>query len=105
MHLRWCVWGAGTAGSAYDALDGMEAALQAKGRSFVFDDRRGYLTTCPSNLGTGMRASVLLRIPLLGQMPSFTDYVQELGLEVRCCSGDCWLRWRIHLFCGLLDAP
>lgn len=71
------------------AMDSIEAALVAKGSGFVFDPHRGYLTACPSNLGTGMRPSVLLRIPLLASMPSFTEYVGGLGLEVSLSTSFC----------------
>lgn len=34
---------------------------------FAHDDHLGYITTCPSNLGTGLRASVHIKLPKLGQ--------------------------------------
>lgn len=34
---------------------------------FAYDDHLGYITSCPTNLGTAMRASVHLKLPLLGK--------------------------------------
>lgn len=34
---------------------------------FAHDDHLGYVTSCPSNLGTGLRASVHIKLPKLGQ--------------------------------------
>lgn len=33
---------------------------------FSFDDHLGYITSCPTNLGTALRASVHIRLPKLG---------------------------------------
>ncbi len=58
---------------------------------FAFDDRIGYLTQCPTNLGTGMRASVMLHLPALskcGQMSRLASTVSKLGLTVRGMFGE-----------------
>lgn len=34
---------------------------------FAYDDHLGYITSCPTNLGTAMRASVHIKLPLLGK--------------------------------------
>lgn len=44
---------------AYDRLSGVDDALSAE-LPFAFDGKLGYLTACPSNLGTGLRASVMM---------------------------------------------
>ena len=46
--------------TAYAEADRIDDELNEK-FVFAFDDRLGYLTQCPTNLGTGMRASVLLQ--------------------------------------------
>ena len=43
----------------------LEAALAAAGHAVAFDAKLGFLATCPSNLGTAMRASVFVRLPRL----------------------------------------
>ena len=45
---------------AYERISGIDDGL-ARSVSFAYDEKLGYLTACPSNLGTGMRASVMAR--------------------------------------------
>ncbi len=58
---------------------------------FAFDERLGFLTTCPTNAGTGMRASVMIHIPaleLLGQVGVLVREASRLGLTVRGTYGE-----------------
>ena len=58
---------------------------------YAFDPRSGYLTSCPSNLGTGMRASVMLHLPglaLAGQLPGVVNALKALNLAVRGFYGE-----------------
>ena len=53
---------------------------------YAFDDKLGYLTSCPTNVGTGMRASVMLHLPglvLSGQIGPTIQGVSKLNLAVR----------------------
>ena len=50
--------------AAYQKADALDTALDGE-LQFAFDDRLGYLTQCPTNLGTGMRASIMLHLPAL----------------------------------------
>jgi len=61
--------------------------LEAHGLVYQWSDRLGFLTTCPSNLGTGMRASVMVRLPLLSKQPNFKQLANKLGLQVRGSRG------------------
>jgi creatine kinase len=56
--------------------------------NFAFDDVRGYHTTCPTNLGTAMRASVHIKIPKLSAQPNFEEVCKELGLSIRGVHGE-----------------
>ncbi|MCK5826263.1 MAG: hypothetical protein KAG93_04455 [Desulfuromusa sp.] len=57
--------------------------------SFMFDSRLGYLTSCPTNLGTAMRASVHIRLPLLADdMPIFKDIADSYHLQIRGIDGE-----------------
>jgi len=59
--------------------------------NFSFDDKLGYLTSCPTNVGTGMRASVMLHLPglvLSDQINSVIHGVGKLGLAVRGIFGE-----------------
>lgn len=46
----------------------MEHLIQEKGWEFMWNERLGYILTCPSNLGTGLRAGVHIRLPLLSKV-------------------------------------
>ena len=47
------------------------------------DERLGYVLTCPSNIGTGLRASVHVVLPLLSRQEKFDEILQALRLEKR----------------------
>lgn len=58
---------------------------------FSFDNQLGYLTACPTNTGTGMRASLMLHLPMLTrckQMGNVTQSVAKLGLTIRGIYGE-----------------
>ncbi len=58
---------------------------------YVFDERYGYLTACPTNVGTGLRASVMLHLPALittGQINRFLGALSQVGLTVRGLYGE-----------------
>lgn len=50
----------------------MEEKIKAKGWEYMWNERLGYVLTCPSNLGTGLRAGVHVKIPLLSQVLTST---------------------------------
>ena len=59
--------------------------------NFAYDDQLGYLTSCPTNIGTGMRASVMLHLPglvLSEQITQMVHGVGKLGLAVRGIFGE-----------------
>ena len=59
--------------------------------SYAFDERLGYLTACPTNLGTAMRASVMLHLPglvLTDQIGTCLQAVGKLGLTARGLFGE-----------------
>jgi protein-arginine kinase len=55
---------------------------------FLFDEQRGFMATCPSNLGTGMRASVHIKIPHASKDPRFKAICEELHLQPRGADGE-----------------
>ena len=62
-HVRIQVMGSGLElEKAYDMADKIDTLLDET-LHFAFDEELGYLTACPTNLGTGMRASVMLHLP------------------------------------------
>ncbi|MEH7386335.1 protein arginine kinase [Bacillus sp. JJ1521] len=58
---------------------------------YAFDETRGYLTSCPTNVGTGLRASVMMHLPALiltHQMGRIIPAINQLGLVVRGIYGE-----------------
>lgn len=58
---------------------------------FAFDPELGFLTQCPTNLGTGMRASVMMHLPALtesGAMGRISSNLSKLGLVIRGTYGE-----------------
>lgn len=75
---------------AYRKADRIDTLIENK-LSYAFDERIGYLTQCPTDLGTGMRASVLLHLPALsrkGAVRNLTATVAKLGLTLRGSYGE-----------------
>ena len=71
---------------ACECDDALDAALE-----LAFDDKLGYLTHCPTNLGTGMRASVMLFLPALTSarmIPSLSHQLAKIGLTMRGLYGE-----------------
>lgn len=58
---------------------------------YAFDEHRGYLTSCPTNVGTGMRASVLIHLPALvftKRIKRMIPAINQLGFVVRGMYGE-----------------
>ena len=75
---------------AFELANKIDDLLDSKLR-YAFDERIGYLTQCPTNLGTGMRASVMLHLPALSkcnQMTKLASTVSKLGLTIRGSYGE-----------------
>lgn len=90
-HIRLQVMKAGLAlEEAYDIADKLDSIIDGKVK-YAFDERIGYLTQCPTNLGTAMRASVMLHLPALtrcGQISRLANTVSKLGLTIRGAYGE-----------------
>ena len=69
----------------------LKTVQEIEGVEFAKDDNYGYITSCPSNLGTGMRASVHVKIPKLtsdGTDKKAKEVCKPLGLSVRGTGGE-----------------
>ncbi|MBQ7478470.1 MAG: protein arginine kinase [Selenomonadaceae bacterium] len=67
----------------------------------AFDEKMGYLTSCPTNLGTGLRASVFLHLPGLvytRNINNISNISQQLGLSVRAIYGEDDQEWQGNIF-------
>jgi len=75
---------------AWQAIDGMDSKLERK-LDYAFSQDLGYLTACPTNLGTGIRVSAMLHLPglvLAEQINQIIQAVNKLGLAVRGLYGE-----------------
>ena len=75
---------------AYDTMSEIDNCI-AKSMKFAYDEQLGFLTACPTNLGTGLRASVMMFLPALslnGLMPKVIKSISRLGLTVRGIYGE-----------------
>jgi len=57
--------------------------LLGQGYDFMHNDHLGYILTCPSNLGTGLRAGAMMKIPLLSARENFKEMCAKMGLQAR----------------------
>lgn len=90
-HLRMQFFNSG-----YDLVDTFGYAMKLddfieEKIDYCFDERMGYLTTCPTNLGTGMRASIMMHLPAL----TMTDHINkvykaltQVGMTIRGLYGE-----------------
>ncbi|GAA0123788.1 MAG: protein arginine kinase [Clostridium argentinense] len=75
---------------AYEEVDKIDNLLEEK-LEFVFDSNLGYLTACPTNAGTGLRASVMLHLPALNEtkeIESVFNAVSKIGMTIRGLYGE-----------------
>jgi len=76
--------------SVYKLIDKVDSALEER-LDFAFSPSLGYLTACPTNVGTGMRASAMVHLPALvlsEQINQIIQAVNKIGLAVRGLYGE-----------------
>ena len=61
----------------------IEKHIKEMGYEYMWNPHLGFILTCPSNLGTGVRASVHLKIPLTSKHPQFDAALKKLRLQTR----------------------
>lgn len=90
-HIRLQVFASGLdAESAYDTAKKIEALLCEK-LEFDYDKDFGFLTSCPTNAGTGLRASVMLHLPAISaahRVNPLLKWAANLGMTVRGLYGE-----------------
>jgi protein arginine kinase len=90
-HLRLQVMRSGFAlDEAWQDVDRVDDLLEQR-VSYAFTEEFGYLTACPTNVGTGMRASVMLHLPglvLIKQIEKVFRALQKINLAVRGLYGE-----------------
>lgn len=90
-HLRLQVIGTGLCPKeCLDTANRIAALIEGE-LPFAYDERLGYLTACPTNIGTGLRASIMLHLPMLtatGEIGRITGYAGSRGCAVRGAYGE-----------------
>lgn len=75
---------------AWNSVTGVDTALEDE-LDYAFSSQIGFLTACPTNVGTGMRASAMMHLPALvisSQMGKVVRAVNQLGIAVRGLFGE-----------------
>jgi protein arginine kinase len=90
-HLRMQVMRSGFAlDEAWQDMDRVDDLVESR-LSYAYSDEFGYLTACPTNVGTGMRSSVMLHLPALvwsKQIEKVFRALQKINLAVRGLYGE-----------------
>ena len=90
-HLReQCILNGLELKRAYDIINDIDNELNTN-LNFAFDKHYGYLTSCPTNVGTGIRASVMMFLPGICLTNNFEEMVgafSKLGICVRGAYGE-----------------
>jgi len=90
-HLRiQCMYPGMQVDSAWEACNKIDTVFEQK-LEYAFNNNYGYLTCCPTNLGTGIRVSVMLHLPALvmtGYIRNILEACGKLGIAVRGIYGE-----------------
>ncbi len=90
-HLRMQVIHSGFAlDDCWREIDAIDDAMEAE-VTYAFSEQLGYLTACPTNVGTGIRVSVMLHLPALvltKEIQKVFQALQKIGLAVRGLYGE-----------------
>jgi len=70
-----------------DATACIQKILKDQGYDFMHNDHLGFILTCPSNLGTGLRAGCMVKVPLFSSRPDFKAITGKMGLQARGTAG------------------
>merc|ERR1711907_623753 len=69
------------------ACDEVQKVLKAEGSDFMHNDHLGWVLTCPSNLGTGLRAGTMVNLPKVSGRGDWKDLCKAMGLQARGTGG------------------
>merc|ERR1719386_679193 len=68
-------------------VNAVEAACKADNRTLEISPEYGNILSCPSNCGTGLRASMMIKVPLASKQPTFKEWCAERKLQARGSGG------------------
>merc|ERR1712164_41179 len=69
------------------ACDAVQQVLRAEGFDFMRDQNLGWILTCPSNLGTGLRAGTMVKLPNVSGRDDWKALCASMGLQARGTAG------------------
>jgi len=70
-----------------NATEAIQKSLKEEGYDFMHNDHLGFILTCPSNLGTGLRAGAMVKVPLFSARGDFKDILKKMRLQARGTAG------------------
>ena len=65
-----------------EGLNKVETAIKKAGKEFMWNEHLGYVLTCPSNLGTGLRGGVHVKLPKLSAHEKFAEVCDMHGANL-----------------------
>lgn len=74
----------------FDYINRLDDLLEEK-LDYAFDEKLGYLTSCPTNLGTGLRASAMIHLPVLTanrEIVGISNAITQVGMTIRGLYGE-----------------
>jgi len=90
-HIRMqCIYPGFQLTQAWDMLDKIDDLLE-ENVEYSFDENLGYLTSCPTNVGTGLRASIMIHLPVLRlskQLDAVFHAISKVGMTARGLYGE-----------------
>lgn len=90
-HIRiQCITAGLNLEEAYDYCDKIDDLLE-EDLNYAFDEKLGYLTSCPTNVGTGLRASVMVHLPALSlsnKIAGILNAISQVGMTIRGLYGE-----------------
>ena len=75
---------------AYDIINDIDTEIM-QNIDYAYDNEWGFLTACPSNVGTGIRASVMMFLPALtitGNLEDISKSLKNMGITIRGSFGE-----------------
>lgn len=90
-HLRLqCITAGLNLEECYDSAEKIDNLLEEK-LDYAYEEKLGYLTACPTNIGTGLRASVMIHLPALSmnnEMNGVLNALTQVGMTIRGLYGE-----------------
>merc|ERR1719436_907002 len=69
------------------ATSTIQECLKREGYDFMHSEHLGFILTCPSNLGTGLRAGAMVKVPLFSARKDFKAILKKMRLQARGTAG------------------